>query len=142
MKPGGTEGGTAEFVSGLGMVLAGLALYLLFDSVHVGTQGAGMMSMLMGGGVSSLSTGAIFVPFVLGVILLFQNADNRFGGVLLWLGIAILVIEILSRVRFAFDMKTSHLLLVLGMFGAGVGLMLRGLKTTPSPSLKAPSDEN
>ena len=129
MKPGGTKGGTPEFVGGIGLILVGLALYFLFDSVHVGTHGNGMLSGLMlgsNGGTASL--GIIFVPFVVGVALLFYNSKNRFGSWLLWAGLAIIVIEVLSRIRFSFDMKTSHLLLILGMFGAGVGLVLKSFR--------------
>jgi uncharacterized protein len=132
MKPGGTEGGTPEFIGGAGMVLAGLALYFLFDSVHVGTGGAGLFTHhVMGGSYGGVSMGVIFVPFLLGVIMLFYNGASRLGNWLLWLGLAIIVIEILSRVRFVFDMKTSHLLLILGLFGAGVGLMLRAFRQAP-----------
>ena len=129
MKPGGTEGGSAEFVGGIGMLLAGLALYFLFDSVHVGTHGPGLMGMMMGG--SSSSMGIIFVPFVIGVALLFYNAESRLGQGLLWGGLGVIVVEILSRIRFHFDMKTSHLLLILALFGAGVGLILRAFRASP-----------
>ena len=44
MKPGGTEGGQAAFKAGVGLLLAGLALYLFFDSVYVTTGGGGWIS--------------------------------------------------------------------------------------------------
>ena len=130
MKPGGTEGGSAEFIGGIGMILAGLALYLFFDSVHVGTHGLGLMGMMMGG--STTSMGIIFVPFVIGVILLFADAANKLGSWLLWGGLSLIVVEILSRIRFEFNMKTSHLLLILALFGAGVGLILRAFRNGTS----------
>ena len=130
MKPGGTEGGTAEFVGGIGLILVGLALYFLFDSVHVGTHGNGVLSgLLLSGSAGTASMGIIFVPFVAGVALLFYNSKNPLGSWLLWSGLGIIVIEILSRIRFSFDMKTSHLLIILGMFGAGVGLLLKSFRT-------------
>jgi hypothetical protein len=130
MKPGGTEGGTAPFLAGLGLALTALGLYMLFDSVHVVSGGAGMMSQfLMGrGGWETASRGVIFVPFLLGVVLLFYNAEWKAGWICFWGGLAVIVVEILSRIQFMFDMKTSHLLLILGMSASGVGLMLRGLK--------------
>jgi hypothetical protein len=50
------------------------------------------------------------------------------GWVLFYLGLAILVIEILSRIQFMMTTKTSHLLLMLGMIAAGIGLMLRSFR--------------
>ena len=131
MKPGGTEGGTAPFIAGLGLTLTALGLYLLFDSVHVVSGGTGMISQwLMGqaGGWETTSRGVIFLPLLLGVGLLFYDAKTRIGWGLMWVGLALIVVEILSRLQFMFSMKTSHLLLILGMTAAGIGLMLRGLR--------------
>ena len=131
MKPGGTEGGTAPFIAGLGLTLTALGLYLLFDSVHVVSGGTGLISQwLIGnsGGWESTSRGIIFVPLLLGVGLLFYDAKTRIGWGLMWVGLAVIIVEILSRLQFMFSMKTSHLLLILGMTAAGIGLMLRGLR--------------
>jgi hypothetical protein len=38
------------------------------------------------------------------------------------------VIEILSRIQFLMQMKTSNLLLMLGMVAAGIGMMLRSFR--------------
>ncbi|MEZ5299680.1 MAG: hypothetical protein R3F11_03270 [Verrucomicrobiales bacterium] len=40
---------------------------------------------------------------------------------LLWIGLAIVVIEILSRIRFHMVMKTSHALILLTMIAAASG---------------------
>ncbi len=141
MKPGGTEGGTAPFLAGLGLTLTAIGLYLLFDSVHVVSGGSGMVSQfLMGqGGWETTSRGIIFVPLVLGVVLLFYNAAWIVGWGFLWLGLAVVIVEILSRLQFVFNMKTSHLILILAMSAAGVGLMLRGLKEDPHSERKPPN---
>lgn len=131
MKPGGTEGGTAPFLAGLGLTLTALGLYLLFDSVSVVSGGAGLISQWLvghGGGWETTSRGVIFAPLLMGVGLLFYDAQQKLGWALLWVGLAVVVVEILSRLQFVFSMKTSHLLLILGMTAAGIGLMLRGLK--------------
>lgn len=131
MKPGGTEGGTAPFLAGLGLTLTALGLYLLFDSVNVVSGGVGMVSQwLMGhsGGWETTSRGIIFAPLLIGVGLLFYDAKTKIGWGLLWVGLAVIVVEILSRLQFMFSMKTSHLLLILAMTAAGLGLMLRGLR--------------
>ena len=131
MKPGGTDGGTAPFLAGLGLTLTALGLYLLFDSVSVVSGGAGLVSQLLighGGGWETTSRGAIFAPLLLGVALLFYDARLKIGWGLLWVGLTVVVVEILSRLQFMFSMKTSHLILILAMTAAGLGLMLRGLK--------------
>ena len=140
MKPGGTEGGTAPFLAGLGLTLTAIGLYLLFDSVHVVSGGSGMISQfLMGhGGWETTSRGIIFLPFLLGVVLLFYNVKWKMGWGLLWAGLAVILVEILSRLQFMFNMKTSHLILILGMSAAGVGLMLRGLKEDHHSDRKPP----
>ena len=132
VKPGGTEGGVVPFFIGLG--LAALAIWMFFDSVIVTTAGHGWVSGAFGGGrgggfANTASMGIIFVPLVIGFIWLFYNARQKGGWVLSGLGIAILVIEILSRVRFAMNLKTTHLILMFALFAAGVGLMLRAYMT-------------
>jgi len=127
---GGTEGGLGKFA--IGFCLSGLATYLFFDSVRVTTAGHGLISGLFGYGHSgyweTTSTGIIFVPFFLGVVVLFYDARLWWGWVLTYVGIAVLAIEILSRIQFLFQMKSTHLLGMIVLFAAGVGLMLRSYR--------------
>lgn len=133
MKPGGTEGGEAAFLGGAGLLLAGVALYFLFDSVQVVSGGGGWVSGMIfgahhGGFIGTASHGIIFVPLLAGVIALFYDARPKWAWALMWIGLGIVVVEILSRLEFRFSMKTSHLLLMLVMLGAGIGLVLRSLR--------------
>lgn len=132
---GGTEGGVGQFF--IGLVLAGLAIYLFFDSVRV-TTGIGIVSggvhALMGrrGGGGGLgettSLGIIFVPFVIAVIALFYDAKKKWGWWLLYFSVAVIAVEILSRIRFFMNTKLTHFLGMLVLFAAGVGLILRSLR--------------
>jgi len=124
---GGTPRGISEFAFGL--VLPGLAVSLLLDSVFVST-GIGMIA----GGVNGLlggllgettSSGLVFVPFFLGVTALFYDARPRWSWATMYFGIATIVLEIMSRIRFLISMKVSHLLGILVLLAAGTGLMLR-----------------
>ena len=140
IKPGGTEGGDGQFMAAIGFILAAVGLYFLFDSVHVRSGGQGWVSGMMrgrgggaggahGGGMGmTTSMGIIFVPFIIATIALFYDATKRWAWYLLGVGIAIIIIELLSRLRFQFDMKTSHLLLIFVLFSAGIGLMIRSFK--------------
>jgi uncharacterized protein len=125
---GGTDGGLGQFLVGFG--LAGLSAYLFFDSVRVSTGQAGWVSGLIGGqgGYQTVSLGLLFVPFFLGVIALFVDAKQTWAWVLTWFGLAILAVEILSRIRFFMEMKLSHLLLLIALMAAGCGLIFRSLR--------------
>lgn len=127
---GGTEGGLGKFA--IGFCLSSLATYLFFDSVRVTTAGCGLISGLFGYAHGSYwettSTGIIFVPFFLGVVVLFYDARLWWGWVLTYVGIGVLAIEILSRIQFFFQMKSTHLLGMIVLFAAGVGFMLRSYR--------------
>ena len=76
---GGTEGGVGKFV--LGFCLAVGAGWLFFDSVKVSTAGYGIISggLRQGFGHSDMwdttSMGIVFIPFLLGIVALFYNAQ-------------------------------------------------------------------
>lgn len=128
---GGTEGGTGKFLIGFG--LSALALYLFFDSVHVSTGDLGLFTGLArrhaGGGLwETTSMGLLFVPFFIGVLALFYDSRMKWAWGLMWFGVAVLVIEILSRIRFLLNMKTTHLLGMLVLFAAGAALMIRSYR--------------
>ena len=145
MKPGGSEGGERAFVTGAGLVLLALGLYLFLDSVQVTSAPFGWSSGRMGGqgggGMwETTSMGLIFVPFLAGVMVLFFDAEKKWAWWLAGLGLAIICIEILSRVRFVLNMKTTHLLLVLGMVAAGAGLLARSYVVGSRRSRDTPGD--
>ncbi len=128
---GGTDGGAGKFLIGFG--LSGLALYLFFDSVRVETGGLGLFSGFArrhagGGLLETTSMGLLFVPFFLGVLALFYDARMKWAWGLMWFGVAVLVIEILSRIRFLLNMKTTHLLGMIVLFAAGAALMIRSYR--------------
>lgn len=128
---GGTPGGTWLFFTGL--VLAAAGLWFFLSNVHVVTQPLGLLSGVFsrgafGGGMPSMSTGIVFAPIFLGLVFLFYDARMKWGWALFYVGLALIVIEILSRIQFMMDLKTSNLLLMLGMIAAGIGMMLRSFR--------------
>ena len=128
---GGTEGGLGQFA--IGFALAMLAVYLFFDSVRV-SSGVGLISGGMFGGRGgggfweTTSMGIVFMPFFLGVLALFYDAKQKWAWWLMWLGGAVIAIEITSRMRFRFDIKTTHFLGMLTLFAAGAALMMRSYR--------------
>jgi hypothetical protein len=143
---GGTDGGVGIFF--LGLFLSALGIYLFFDSVRV-TTAAGLISGMLGGGRhgggggggmwETTSMGIIFVPFLIGVVALFQDSNRKWAWWILYLGLAVISIEILSRIRFFMTTKLTHLLGMMVLFAAGVGLMLRSY--LPSKSASNEDDE-
>lgn len=131
---GGTQGGIGLFWIGFGM--SALALYLFFNSVRATTH-IGFFSGMMGrtgqGGMwDTTSMGILFVPFIFAVIALFYDAKMKWAWYLLYFAIAVIAIEILSSIRFMMNMKLTHLLGVLVLFAAGVGLVLRSYRDAAS----------
>ena len=136
LKPGGTEGGDTLFLTGGGLALFGVGLYLLLDSVRVVSGDYGALSGMMnrrGGMGTTTSMGIIFVPFLIGATVLFYDAAKKWAWWLASAGLAIIVIEILSRVRFVLNMKTTSLLLIFLMIAAGAGLLARAYRTSRNP---------
>lgn len=131
LEPGGTQGGELKFL--FGGVLAAVGLYLFFDSVRFTTGHHGVFSGAFrgrgGGGGGrfgeTTSMGIVLVPIFIGIVALFFDAKRTWGWAITWLGVAILLIEIVSRVRFYMDSKLTHVLLMMIMIAGGFGLMLR-----------------
>jgi len=127
---GGTPGGTWLFF--FGVVLAAAGLWFFLSNVHVMTEPFGVVSGFLGRGVGmggpAMSTGIVFAPIFLGLVLLFYDARLKWGWALFYVGLALIVIEILSRIRFQMGMPVSNLLLMLGMVAAGIGMMLRSFR--------------
>ncbi len=129
VRVGGTRGGGRLFLFGL--VLSALSGWFFVDSVRVTSYGSGLISGGFGGFGGTGSMGILFLPIFLGVVILFFDAKKAAGWVLIGLGIVILGVEILSQLRFFFNLKLSHFLLMLVSFAAGLGLMARALKEDP-----------
>ena len=101
-----------------------LGMYLFLDSVQVRSGQYGWMSGMIGRGRQGMETtsmGIVFVPFLIGVGVLFFDASKKWAWWVSGLGLAVIAIEILSRIRFVLEMKTTHLLMILCMVAAGAG---------------------
>lgn len=135
LKPGGTEGGETLFLTGGGLALSGFGLYLLLNSVRVISGHAGALSGMMnrrGGMGDTTSMGIIFVPFIIGAAVLFYDAKKKWAWWLAGGGLAIIIVEILSGIRFQMNMKTTSLLLIFVMIAAGAGLLAKAYRSSKS----------
>jgi len=128
IKPGGKEGGEGLFLGGLALMIAGL--YFFLDSVRVSSGQFGAISGMIGRGRQGMETtsmGIVFVPFLIGVGVLFYDSSKRWAWWLSGLGLTMIVIEMMSRIRFVMEIKTSTLLLMFCLIAAGAGLVARAL---------------
>lgn len=129
LEPGGRPGGEIKFI--IGVLLSGIGMWLFFDSVRLTTGHHGLISSAFGGrdgggGMGQTTSMAIIlVPLFIGVIGLFFNVKQKWAWALTIIGILILSVEILSRMRPHFNVKASHAVLMLVMIAGGLGLTLR-----------------
>jgi uncharacterized protein len=116
---GGTSGGFGSFFLGLALFIAGM--YLLLSRIMV---------------VSHLWTlfgfdafGTALIPLVIGIALLFFNAKSIAGWVLAVGSFLVIIIGVIVNLAFFF-LPTNLLvtLMMLGLIGAGIGLMMRAFR--------------
>src|SRR5687768_8259088 len=118
--PGGTPGGTGEFL--IGLVLTAIGVYLLFQRVTVHT------SFWRFGGLTN-SFGISLIPLVLGIAVLFFNGKSILGWLLTLGSLLFIVVGVIANMDIYFE-RTSlwNTLVMLGLMGAGIGLVAKGLR--------------
>jgi hypothetical protein len=117
---GGTPGGVGEFF--LGLMLAGIGAYLLFNQVQVHT------SFWRFGGLAN-SFGISLIPLLLGVGMLFFNGKSKLGLILTVGGFLFIVVGILMNMDIYFQ-RTSlfNTLVMLVLLAGGMGLIFKSLR--------------
>ncbi len=123
---GGTEGGTMRFFVGLGMMVMGG--YLLLNSIRVVSNWGWGYSLYSWGGFS-LTSGALLIPLLFGVGIIFYNVRNPIGWFLALGSLAALVAGVIFSVRLALGhMSLFDLLVVMVLAVGGLGLFLSSLR--------------
>lgn len=83
---GNTEGGIGLFFLGLSFAIS--AVYFFFDSIRVTTGRFGWVTSIyahnLHSGFQTISIGLIFVPFFIGVFLLFYDATLKWAWWIVW----------------------------------------------------------
>lgn len=141
INSGGTRGGFGQFV--FGCLLAGIACWLFFDSVRMTTGQYGVFGNAwtgvgrhFGNGAAGFfgttSMGVIFMPLAIGIFCLFVDAKRKWAWWLTWGGLGILIFEMISRVHFSMNIKTSSFILMLVMGMAGLALIFKSFKEKPA----------
>jgi predicted membrane channel-forming protein YqfA (hemolysin III family) len=116
---GGTSGGVATFLLGVGMASAGA--YLLTNRVMVGTSGWRIWGY-NGFGLS-------LIPLLLGVGMLFFDGRSLVGKLLTFIGVVIIFAAIIMNMDIYFQQTPLFAtLMMLVLLVGGIGLVLRSLR--------------
>jgi hypothetical protein len=117
---GGTPGGIGEFF--IGLVLAGIGTYLLFNQVQVHT------SFFRFGGLAN-SFGISLLPLLIGVGILFFSGKSIIGWLLTVGGFLFILVGVIANMDIYFQ-RTSlfNTLVMLILIAAGLGLIIRSLR--------------
>ncbi|HTD28354.1 MAG TPA: hypothetical protein VK660_03100 [Xanthomonadaceae bacterium] len=127
---GGTSGGVGQFLLGFVMMCGGF--YMLLNSIVV-NSGFGFGYPVYGfsafGGLYSITSGMIMIPFLIGVGIIFYSSRNIIGWALAVGSIAALIFGVISSLHFNFRaMSAFDLICILVLSFGGLGLFLRSLR--------------
>ena len=125
---GGTPGGTGSFWLGFLMMCAGFYMLLSSISVH---SNFGFRHSLFHVGQFGVTGGMIFVPFIIGVGLIFYNSRSIPGWLLAIGSSASFIVGVIASVNFRIHHITAFefITMLILAFG-GLGLLLRSLRPT------------
>lgn len=117
---GGTSGGIAEFLIGLGMTVAGA--YLIMNRVVV-TSG---FWSLWGYNTFGLS----LIPLMIGIGMLFFNGKSIIGWLLLFIGVVIIFTAIIMNLQIYFQATSLfNTIIMIVLLAGGIGLIARSLRS-------------
>lgn len=121
-KSSSSSGSLMQFL--IGLVLLGAGLFWIFESVHVST-GYGSVFRIGGWGIPN---GTIIIPLLIGIVMLFVMERKIFGWVVTGIGIAVILVGIITSVRLSFyGTSLFEYILMFGFTLAGGGLVLKNL---------------
>ena len=124
---GGTEGGITQFIVGLIMLIAGG--YLFLDAVHIRNYFGFGRSLFSIGGVD-VPGGYILIPLVFGFGMIFFNAKNILGWLLLLASLVMIIFGIITSVDLQIrEMTAFEMIIILALLAGGFGLFLRSLQS-------------
>lgn len=116
-----------EFIAGLAMLVVGLYLF---------TQRVSVSSNFFSNGVYygsvSVPTGAVFIPFIIGIIMVFAKPESMVSKLVAGLGLLIILVSVIMSVHIRLETISLYewILYLVGIFG-GLGLLGRVLFSKP-----------
>jgi hypothetical protein len=128
---GGTQGGIGRYLVGLIMMSVGGYLFLSKVMVSSGAlaHGFGFGTRLYSAGGMGITGGMIFIPFVIGIVMIFWNKSNPFGWLLSALSIIALIAGIIVNLRVTLmPMSAFDIIVLLILMAGGCGLFFSSLR--------------
>lgn len=108
----------------VGLVLLGVGLFWIFQSVSVTSSFGGFMRF---GGFYA-PNGTVIIPLLIGIIMLFLMERKVFGWIVTAIGIAVILIAIIMSVHLRFNGGSLYnYILMFGFTGVGGGLVIKSL---------------
>lgn len=117
----------AEFIIGLAMLVIGLYLFTGRVSVSSNFFSSGIYY-----GSVHIPTGAVFIPFIIGIIMVFVKPESLLSKLVAGLGFLIILASIIMSVNIRLQTISLYewLLYIIAIFG-GLGLVCRVLFAKP-----------
>ncbi len=123
---GGSTGGIGRFFLGLCMFIVGS--YLLLSAIQVSNNfyfGYGLFSI----GGFGITSGILFIPFMIGVGMLFFNSSNFLGWLLSVGSVVLILIGVISSTQLSLrPMSAFELISILTLLAGGMGLFLSSFR--------------
>ena len=117
-----SSGSLLEFVIGLGLLAVGL--FWIFQSVKV-TSYYGTFYHF---GSMTVPNGTVIIPLLIGIVMLFLMEKKVYGWIVTGLGVAIILISIITSVRLYFNGgNLFNYILMFGFTLTGGALVLKNL---------------
>ena len=115
---------TTRFVGGVLMMMGGL--YLFLQSVHVNFS---FNSPLYYVGRTPITSGYIFLPFMLGIAMVFYNSKSAIGWLVTLGSLAVLVLGIITKTQLQLQhMNAFQLMMILVLMVGGLGMWLSSMR--------------
>lgn len=125
---GGKPGGIPQFLLGTAMSIGGL--YLLLNSLQVVSWFGGR---LFGFGRVGVTSGMVLIPFIIGIAIIFYDAEKWYGWLLAIGSLLALIVGAVASVEFRFQRMTAfELIVVLVLLFGGIGLVLSSVRRLES----------
>lgn len=123
---GGSSGGTGSFLIGLVMIIGGG--YLLLNSIVI-RPNFGLGAQVFGLGGVPITSGMVLIPFMLGVGMIFYNAQSWIGWIVAGGSLTALIFGVIANMTLQLArMSAFDLIVVLVLLVGGIGLFLRSLR--------------
>ncbi|MET1254459.1 hypothetical protein [Aliikangiella maris] len=130
---GGTTGGVGRYLSGLLMMCVGTYLFLSKVIVTTGafSHGFGFGTHLYAvGNGYGITGGMIFIPFIIGIVMIFWNSKNPLGWVLSGFSLIALIVGIIVNIRMTLaPMSAFDMIVLIVLMAGGAGLFFSSLRS-------------